>query len=87
MVEKCWKKLTDDIIACRNGFQSTKWEALHDDDSGYTFYRNTETGECQWEVPEELKMEDVGIAETSAVREEEGPASLAEERADSIVLS
>ncbi len=80
MVEKRREGLTKDIFARRNGFQSTKWEALHDDDSGYTFYRNTETGECQWEVPEELKMEDVGITETSAAREEEGPASIAEEK-------
>ena len=38
------------------------WESVLDDESGDYFYYNTETGECQWEIPEEYSGGTTGWA-------------------------
>ena len=37
-----------------DGRGASHWESYVDDSSGYTFYRNVDTGKCQWEMPSEL---------------------------------
>jgi hypothetical protein len=55
----------------------SKWETLHDADSGMPFFRNKETSETTWEVPEGLQFSSI-----PPIKPQEPPGTAADRQPD-----
>ena len=70
MVQKAWrKKLARRDVRAQRGKVAAKqsdsiWQAIRDPASGFDYYYNSETGDMQWEKPDELLAKEEKVKES-----------------------